>query len=119
MTVPAARALRTGTATLRIVTDRANSSLNPPSGKGAPSRPSVTLPEGQLEQIRRLVAVGRAESVDEYVGAAVAERLERDRSLTELQDLFERKGQGPSAEHLAWAREVLGVEAKDDGEARP
>ncbi|MFB9659650.1 type II toxin-antitoxin system ParD family antitoxin [Glycomyces mayteni] len=106
------------------MTDRANSSLNPPSGTGAaPSRPSVTLPQAQLEQIRRLVAVGRAGSVDEYVGAAVAERLERDRSLTELQDLFERKGQGPSAEHLAWAREVLGVEGrpegKDDGEARP
>lgn len=96
------------------MTDRANSSLNPPPNQGAtPSRSSVTLSETQLEQIRRLVAVGRAESVDDYVGAAVAERLERDRSLTELQDLFERKGQGPSEEHLAWAREVLGVEDKD------
>ncbi|RRS01843.1 hypothetical protein [Glycomyces terrestris] len=102
------------------MTDRANSSLNPPPNQGAaPSRSSVTLTEAQLEQIRRLVAVGRAESVDEYVGAAVAERLERDRSLTELQDLFERKGQAPGAEHLAWAREVLGVEDRDrDGEAR-
>lgn len=105
-------------ATLGIVTDRANSSLNPPPAAGAgPSRPSVTLPEGQLEQIRRLVAAGRAGSVDEYVAAAVAERLERDRSLTELQDLFERKGQAPGAEHLAWAREVLGVDDKE-GEGR-
>lgn len=104
-------------ATLGIVTDRANSSLNSAPGAGAgPNRPSVTLPDGQLEQIRRLVAVGRAASVDEYVAAAVAERLERDRSLTELQDLFERKGHAPSAEHLAWAREVLGVEGKE-GEA--
>lgn len=103
-------------ATLGGVTDRANSSLNSsPAGAGS-TRPSVTLPDGQLEQIRRLVAVGRASSVDEYVAAAVAERLERDRSLAELQDLFERKGHAPSAEHLAWAREVLGVEGKE-GEA--
>jgi Arc/MetJ-type ribon-helix-helix transcriptional regulator len=99
------------------VTDRANSSLNPPAGAGAgPTRPSVTLSGSQLEQIRRLVAVGRASSVDEYVAAAVAERLERDRSLSELQDLFERKGHAPSAEHLAWAREKLGVDDKE-GEA--
>lgn len=96
------------------MTDRANSSLNPPAGAG---RSGVTLGADQLEQIRRLVAVGRASSVDEYVAAAVAERLERDRSLTELQDLFERKGSAPSAEHLAWAREVLGVDDRD-GEGR-
>ncbi|MEV3935856.1 hypothetical protein AB0K52_07750 [Glycomyces sp. NPDC049804] len=98
------------------MTDRANSSLNPPAGAGA-GRSGVTLGADQLEQIRRLVAVGRASSVDEYVAAAVAERLERDRSLTELQDLFERKGHAPSAEHLAWAREVLGVDDRD-GEGR-
>lgn len=99
------------------MTDRANSSLNPPSPGAGPSRSSVTLSDRQLEQIRRLVAVGRASSVDEYVEAAVAERLERDRSLTELQDLFERKGHAPSAEHLAWAREVLGVDDRE-GEAK-
>lgn len=98
------------------MTDRANSSLNPPPAGTGPTRPSVTLSEIQLEQIRRLVAVGRAQSVDEYVAAAVAERLERDRSLTELHDLFERKGSAPSAEHLAWAREVLGVDDRE-GEA--
>ncbi|WP_091028876.1 ribbon-helix-helix protein, CopG family [Glycomyces harbinensis] len=99
------------------MTDRANSSLNPPSPGAGPSRSSVTLSDDQLEQIRRLVAVGRASSVAEYVAAAVAERLERDRSLTELHDLFERKGSAPSAEHLAWAREVLGVD-DPEGEAK-
>jgi Arc/MetJ-type ribon-helix-helix transcriptional regulator len=100
------------------VTDRANSSLNPPSGAGADApRSSVSLPDDQIDQIRRLVAVGRAASVSDYVEAAVAERLERDRSLTELQDLFERKGQAPGAEHLAWAREVLGVN-DDEGEGK-
>ncbi|GAB3236337.1 hypothetical protein GCM10027447_34580 [Glycomyces halotolerans] len=100
------------------MTDRANSSLNPSPGPGADSsRSSVSLPADQVEQIRRLVAIGRAASVSDYVVAAVAERLERDRSLNELQDLFERKGQAPSAEHLAWAREVLGVN-NDEGEGR-
>ncbi|WP_460498625.1 hypothetical protein [Glycomyces tarimensis] len=100
------------------MTDRANSSLNPPSGAGAGSpRSSISLPAEQIEQIRRLVAVGRADSVADYVIAAVAERLERDRSLSELQDLFERKGQAPGAEHLAWAREVLGVN-DDEGEGK-
>ncbi|THV41763.1 ribbon-helix-helix domain-containing protein [Glycomyces buryatensis] len=97
------------------MTDRANLSPGPSAGAG-PARSSVSLPDEQIEQIRRLVTVGRADSVSEYVIAAVAERLERDRSLTELQDLFERKGHAPSAEHLAWAREVLGVEG--EGEAR-
>ncbi|WP_100444169.1 ribbon-helix-helix domain-containing protein [Glycomyces xiaoerkulensis] len=100
------------------MTDRANSSLNPPPGaEPGPGRSSVSLPSEQVEQIRRLVAIGRADSVSDYVVEAVAERLERDRSLTELQDLFERKGQAPSAEHLAWAREVLGV-PDDQGEAK-
>ncbi|WP_035738583.1 hypothetical protein [Glycomyces arizonensis] len=100
------------------MTDRANSSLNPPPAPGADAPgSSVSLPADQLEQIRRLVAVGRADSVTEYVVAAVAERLERDRSLTELQDLFERKGQAPGAEHLAWAREVLGV-SDEEGEGK-
>ena len=100
------------------MTDRVNSSLNPPPGAGAgSSRSSISLPAEQIEQIRRLVAVGRAASVADYVIAAVGERLERDRSLSELQDLFERKGHAPGAEHLAWAREVLGVD-NDEGEAR-
>lgn len=104
-------------ANLKTVTDRAKSSLNPPPGAGADSsRSTVALPAEQSEQIRRLVAIGRAASVSDYVIEAVAERLERDRSLSELQDLFERKGHAPSAEHLAWAREVLGVN-DEPGEA--
>lgn len=95
------------------MTDRANS---PGAGADAP-RSNVPLPDAQIEQIRRLVAVGRAASVSDYVVDAVAERLERDRSLAELHDLFERKGQGPGAEHLAWAREVLGVN-DDEGEGK-
>ncbi|HEU5128495.1 MAG TPA: ribbon-helix-helix domain-containing protein [Glycomyces sp.] len=99
------------------MTDRANSSLNPPGAGADAPRSNVSLPDSQIEQIRRLVAVGRAASVSDYVVDAVAERLERDRSLAELHDLFERKGQGPGAEHLAWAREVLGVN-DDEGEGK-
>lgn len=78
---------------------------------------SVDLDPDQAREIARLVKAGGAESVEDYVARAVADRLERDRSLGDLQELFERKGQGPSAEHLAWAREVLGVD-REQGEDR-
>ncbi|QSB04130.1 hypothetical protein [Natronoglycomyces albus] len=78
----------------------------------------VALPREQVDQIRRLVAAGRADSVAAYVEHAVQARLDRDRSLEELKDLFDRKGHSPSMEHLAWAREVLGVDANGEGEAK-
>lgn len=80
-------------------------------------RTKVTLPADQAEQISRIVAVGGASSVSEYVIEAVRARLERDKSLSELRDLFDRKGQAPTEEHLAWARDVLGVDQDRDSEA--
>lgn len=78
----------------------------------------IPLPAEQVRQIRRLVAAGKAPSVSEYVASAVQSRLDRDHSLEELRDLFDRKGHAPSIEHLAWAQEVLGVKRDDEGEAR-
>ncbi|MGH8793262.1 MAG: hypothetical protein ACRDXX_11530 [Stackebrandtia sp.] len=75
---------------------------------------NVRLPAAQAAQVRRIVAAGGAESVSAYVADAVQSKLDRDQSLSELKELFDRTGQKPSAEHLAWAREVLGVE-EDEG----
>lgn len=77
----------------------------------------IPLPEDQVSQIRRLVASGKAQSVSDYVTEAVQSRLDRDHSLDELKDLFDRKGHAPSIEHLEWAQEVLGVKRDDEGEA--
>lgn len=73
-------------------------------------RITVTMPADQADQLKRLVDAGGAESVSSYVAEAVKARLDRDQGLADLRDLFDRKGQGPTAEHLAWARELLGVE---------
>ena len=78
-------------------------------------RISIELPTEQLAQLRRLVADGDADSISAYVAEAVRLRLYRDRSLTELKELFDRKGQSPGEEHLAWARGVLGVGEDDSG----
>lgn len=78
-------------------------------------RISVDLSAVQADQIRRIIAAGDADSVESYVVEAVQARLYRDQSLAELKDLFDRKGQGPSAEHLAWARGVLGVSDENGG----
>ncbi|WP_025274293.1 hypothetical protein [Haloglycomyces albus] len=86
-----------------------------PTGENGSDGHTVSLSEGQVREIAQLVRSGKAASVDDYVLRAVEDRLERDRSLTQLQELFDRKGHGPSAEHLAWAREVLGVE-REQGE---
>ena len=78
-------------------------------------RISIELPADQVAQMRELVAAGETGSIASYVSEAVRLRLYRDRSLSELKELFDRKGQSPSEEHLAWARGVLGVA----GDERP
>ena len=80
-------------------------------------RVSVNLPAEYAEQIRQIVSAGNADSIASYVLEAVQARLHRDQSLSELKDLFDRKGQGPSAQHLAWARDVLGVRDTHGGGA--
>lgn len=81
-------------------------------------RISIELPAEYAAQIRALVASGDAAGVSSYVAEAVRLRLYRDRSLSELRQLFDRKGQAPGEEHLAWARGVLGVRGDENsGEA--
>ncbi|HIW61223.1 MAG TPA: hypothetical protein H9881_02090 [Candidatus Stackebrandtia excrementipullorum] len=71
---------------------------------------SIELPVHQAAQVRRIVEAGGAPDVSTYVSEAIQTRLDRDEALSELRHLFDRKGQKPSAEHLAWARNVLGVD---------
>jgi Arc/MetJ-type ribon-helix-helix transcriptional regulator len=78
---------------------------------------SVALTVDQVAQLRRMVAAGETDSISSYVAEAVRIRLDRDQSLTELKELFDRKGHGPGEEHLAWARDVLGVGDDDKGTA--
>lgn len=77
-------------------------------------RITVTMPADQADQLKRLVDAGGADSVSSYVAEAVKARLDRDQGLADLRDLFDRKGTGPGAEHLAWARELLGVDEAGD-----
>ncbi|MFD0559757.1 hypothetical protein FB566_0408 [Stackebrandtia endophytica] len=72
-------------------------------------RINIELPVHQAAQVRRIVDAGGAPDISTYVSEAIQTRLDRDEALSELRHLFDRKGQKPSAEHLAWARDVLGV----------
>lgn len=71
-------------------------------------RVTVTLPQGQAEQLRELVAAHRVDSMSSYVADAVGHQLARDAALRRLEQRF---GQ-PPADALAWARRALGVDAE-------
>ncbi|HZE39653.1 MAG TPA: hypothetical protein VE172_12660 [Stackebrandtia sp.] len=77
---------------------------------GETERVTVELSSEVVAAIHKVVGDDAA-ALSSYVVDAVMSKLHRDQSLADLQVLFERKGQGPSPEHLAWARDVLGVEA--------
>jgi Arc/MetJ-type ribon-helix-helix transcriptional regulator len=55
---------------------------------------AISLPQELLDDVRRLVAQGRAASVSAYVADALRERVTRDDLLALLDDLLEDTG-GP------------------------
>jgi Arc/MetJ-type ribon-helix-helix transcriptional regulator len=68
---------------------------------------AITLPEEQLDRVRRAVRAGRAESVSGYITRVLAEQ-EREESLRELvQDLIAQHGE-PSREEKTWTKRALG-----------
>lgn len=69
---------------------------------------AVSLPEEQVEAIRRAVSAGRATSVSGFISGAVA-RAERENSLGVLLDDLDRELGPPSAEDYAWADKALGL----------
>jgi len=78
-------------------------------------RVTVTLSAEQAALARRVVDAGGAESVAAYVHEAVRRRLDRDRALDALGDLYARRGVTLRPEHHAWARRALGVGDLPDG----
>lgn len=76
-------------------------------------RVTVTMPADQVEQVRQLAGHGEADSVSAYVAAAVGRQLDRDRALARLRQVYAERGIEPGAEHHAWARRVLRVDAGD------
>ncbi|MBS1848439.1 MAG: toxin-antitoxin system antitoxin subunit [Actinobacteria bacterium] len=69
---------------------------------------AVSLPDDQVEAMRRAVAQGRAASVSGYVSSAIA-RAEREASLTELLDDLDRELGEVDPATLAWADKALGL----------
>ena len=67
---------------------------------------AVSLPDELVEQARRAVADGRADSVSAYVAGALAERGQRDSLLSVLSRMSDELG-APTADDVAWARSAL------------
>ncbi len=70
---------------------------------------AVSLPDEQLESIRRAVGEGRAASVSGFISAAVA-RAEREDSLARLLDDLDRELGVVDQSDLAWADKALGLQ---------
>ena len=68
----------------------------------------MSLPDEQVDSIRRAVEQGRAVSASGFISAAVA-RAEREDSLAQLLDDLDRELGEVSADDLAWADKALGL----------
>lgn len=70
---------------------------------------AVSLPDEQVDAIRRAVRDGRAASVSGFISGAVA-RAEREHSLATVLDDLDRELGLPSADDFGWADKALGLE---------
>ncbi len=84
-----------------------------PLGMRTTERVTVTLPLEQAERLRRLADEGGAASISAYVSDAVRAQLDKDAALERLARLYTERGVSLQAEHHAWARHLLGLEADD------
>lgn len=74
---------------------------------------TITLEEGQLEQIRALVDEGAARSVSGFVQSAVATGLDDSAVWAQMLDDAPEQTGGPlTDEQIAWADDVLGVKPR-------
>jgi len=67
---------------------------------------AISLPDALVEQARRAVAEGRADSVSAYVAAALAERGRRD-SLVDVLSRMSAELGPPTDDDVAWAVATL------------
>lgn len=72
------------------------------------SKIAVSLPAKLVEDVRRLVAAGRAPSVSAYVAAALEEKVKREDLLAMLEEILEETG-GPLTEE-----EIAEIDAELD-----
>jgi Arc/MetJ-type ribon-helix-helix transcriptional regulator len=74
----------------------------------ATTKITVTLPDGQLQEIRALVAAGQATSVSGFVTHAVAIALFDAAGWREmLRDALQQTGGPVTGKERAWADEIL------------
>ena len=70
---------------------------------------TITLEEAQVDDIRRLVEVGRADSVSGFVKHAVDVALNDAAGWKQmLDDALEQTGGPPTGEERAWVASILG-----------
>lgn len=75
---------------------------------GMTKKIAISLPDEQVNSIRRAVDQGRAASVSGYISSAVA-RAAREDSLVELLDDLDLELSPVSEDDMAWADKVLGL----------
>ncbi len=74
---------------------------------------TVTLPEGQLERVRKLVAKGAVESVSGFVTDAVSMSLDDAEGYgAMLREGLERTGGPMTRKERAWADRILGIKPR-------
>ena len=69
---------------------------------------AISLPDEQVDAIRRAVSEGKAASVSGFISGAVA-RAEREDSLAKLLDDLDRELGEPRSDDYAWADKALGL----------
>jgi Arc/MetJ-type ribon-helix-helix transcriptional regulator len=69
---------------------------------------AVSLPDEQVDAIRRAVDAGAASSVSGYIATAIA-RSQRQDGLAALLDDLDRELGEPSAADYRWADKALGL----------
>ncbi len=77
-------------------------------GMAGTSKVTITLPKEQIEEIRALVANGRAASVSAFAKHAIAVSLQDAAGWMEmLHEALEQTGGPLTKEERAWADEIL------------
>ena len=69
---------------------------------------AVSLPAELVEQAKRAVAEGRAESVSAYVAEALAEKSSEEDFDRLLEQMLQETGGRLTPEEIAWADRALG-----------